>query len=155
LKQPAIEITNEQVGQELDMGFKNEECEVLARETGFIQHSTSRLIGSGFLNLLTVEALDEPTISYEGLCDILEERDANAQITPQALCERMNSDGAVEFLVCSEKFARQFAGDEERDCFGTFGGSFASCRHYTGRKRPDLATRKGTWRLVRFSYHRH
>jgi hypothetical protein len=80
------------------MWFKNEECEALARKTGFIQRSTSRLTGSGFFNLLTVEALDEPTVSYEGLCDILEERNPNSQITPQALCERINSDGAVEFL---------------------------------------------------------
>ena len=80
------------------MWFNNEECEALARETGFIQRNTSRLTGSGFFNLLTVAVLDEPTISYEGLCDILEERYPNAQITPQALCERMNSDGAVAFL---------------------------------------------------------
>jgi len=58
LKQSPIEITYEQVGQELDMWFKNEECEALARKTGFIQRSTSRLTGSGFFNLLTVEALD-------------------------------------------------------------------------------------------------
>jgi len=80
------------------MWFNNEACEALARETGFIQRSTSRLTGSRFFNLLTVEALDEPTISYEGLCDLLEERNPNAQITPQAMCERMNSDGAVAFL---------------------------------------------------------
>ena len=80
------------------MWFNNEECEALARKTGFIQRSTSRLTGSGFFNLLTVEALDEPTISYEGLCDILEARNPNSPITPQALCERMNSHGAVEFL---------------------------------------------------------
>ena len=81
LKQSPIEITYEQVDQELDMWFKNEECEALARKTSFIQRSTSRLTGSGFFNLLTVEALDEPTISYEGLCDILEERNPNSQIT--------------------------------------------------------------------------
>ena len=80
------------------MWFNNEACEALARETDFIQRSTSRLTGSAFFNLLMVEALDEPTISYEGLCDRLEERHPNLQITPQALCERMNSDGAVEFL---------------------------------------------------------
>ena len=91
LKQLPIEITNEQVSQELDMWFNNEACEALARETGFIQRSTSRLTGSDFFNLLTVVALDEPDISYEGLCDILEDRNSNAQITPQALCERMNS----------------------------------------------------------------
>ena len=58
----------------------------------------SRLTGSAFFNLLTIEVLDEPTISYEGLYDILEERHPNSQITLQALCERMNSDGAMKFL---------------------------------------------------------
>jgi len=48
LKQPLIEITNEQVGQELDLWFTNEECEAPAQETGFIQRSTSRLTSSGF-----------------------------------------------------------------------------------------------------------
>jgi hypothetical protein len=98
LKQPPIEITNEQIGQELEVWFNNKECEALARKTGFIQRSTSRLTGNGFFNLLTVETLDEPTISYEGLCDILEERNPNSQMTPQGLCERVNSDGAVAFL---------------------------------------------------------
>jgi hypothetical protein len=98
MKQLPIEITNEQVNQELDMWFSNEECEALARKSGFIQRSTSRLTGSEFFNLLTIEALNEPTISYEGFCDILEERNPNLLITPQALCERMNSQGAVEFL---------------------------------------------------------
>jgi hypothetical protein len=44
-----------------------------------------------------VDALNEPTISYEGLCDVLEER-RGVDITPQALCERVNSEGAVNFL---------------------------------------------------------
>ena len=98
MKQSAIEITNGQLGKELNVWFKNEACETLARKTGFIQRSTSRITGSEFFNLLTVGILDEPTVSYEGLCDILEQRNPDLQITPQALCERMNSDGAVEFL---------------------------------------------------------
>jgi hypothetical protein len=44
-----------------------------------------------------VDALSEPTISYEGLCDSLEER-RGIKMTPQALCERVNSNGAVQFL---------------------------------------------------------
>lgn len=98
MKSSSIKIANEQIRQELDTWLSNEECEALAQETGFIQRSTSRLTGSDFFNLLTVDVLDEPTISYEGLCDILEERNPTTRITPQALCERMNSSGAVEFL---------------------------------------------------------
>ncbi len=98
MKQKAIEIPHEQINQELDLWFNNEACEALARETGFIQRRTSRLTGRDFFNLLTVEMVDEPTASYEGLCDRLEDRNPDLRITPQALCERMNSDGAVAFL---------------------------------------------------------
>jgi hypothetical protein len=98
LKQSAIQISNGQLGKELEVWFNNEACETLARKTRFIQRSTSRLTGSEFFNLLTVGVLDEPTISYEGLCDLLEQRNPELQITPQALCERMNSDSAVAFL---------------------------------------------------------
>ena len=59
MKQATIELTKEQVGHELEMWFKNEERESLARKTSFIQRSTSRLTGSGFFNLLTVDILDE------------------------------------------------------------------------------------------------
>jgi hypothetical protein len=98
MKQKAIEISHEQIHQELDQWFTPEACEALARETGFIRRRTSRLSGRDFFNLLTVEMLDEPTASYESLCDRLEDRHPDVQITPQALCERMNSAGAVAFL---------------------------------------------------------
>ena len=98
MKHPAIEITNGQPGKELGVWFNNEACETLARETGFIQRSSSRITGSEFFNLLTVGIMDEPAISYEGMCDILEQHNPDLQLTPQALCERTNSDGAVEFL---------------------------------------------------------
>ena len=98
MKASAIDITNGKLGKELEVWFNNEACETLARKTGFIQRSTSRITGSEFFNLLTVGVMDEPTISYEGMCDMLEQRNPELQISPQALCERMNSDGAVEFL---------------------------------------------------------
>lgn len=44
-----------------------------------------------------MDVLSEPAISYEGLCDRLEER-RDLKLTPQALCERVNSAGAVRFL---------------------------------------------------------
>lgn len=46
---------------------------------------------------MTVDTFNEPTISHEGLCDCLEER-GGIKLTPQALCERVNNDGAVRFL---------------------------------------------------------
>ena len=80
MKQLPIEITNEQLSQELDMWFNNEECKALVRKIGFIQRSPSRLTCSEFFNLLTIEALNELTVSYQGFCDIHEDRNPNLQI---------------------------------------------------------------------------
>ena len=44
-------------------------------------NSTSRLTGSEFFNLLTICVMDEPNISYEGMCDILEQRNPELQIS--------------------------------------------------------------------------
>ena len=54
--------------------------------------------------------MNEPTISYEGLCDYLEER-SGIKLTPQALWGRVNSDGAVRFLKeALAKVLRETAG---------------------------------------------
>jgi len=107
----SMEIANEQVSKELEEWFRVDELETLARKTGFIQRSTSRLTGSELFNLLTVEILEEPHISYEGLCDRLEARNPNIRLSPQALCERMNREGAVNFLsACLEKTLRKTTG---------------------------------------------
>ena len=98
MERSPLEINRAHIGTELEIWFQNEACESLARETGFIQRSTSRLTGSAFFNLLTVGAVGETAISYEGLCDVLEGYQSDLKMTPQALCERMNSEGATEFL---------------------------------------------------------
>ncbi len=98
MERSPLEITRARIGTELEIWFQNEACESLARETGFIQRSTSRLTGNAFFNLLTVGAIGEAAISYEGLCDVLEGYQSDLKMTPQALCERMNSEGATEFL---------------------------------------------------------
>lgn len=106
----SMKITNEQLGKELEDWFRVDELETLARKTGFIQRSTSRLTGRELFNLLTVQILEEPHISYEGLCDLLEARNPGLRISPQALCERMNSEGAVRFLeACLEKTLKETA----------------------------------------------
>lgn len=57
-----------------------------------------------------MDALSASAISYEGLCDSLEER-RGVKITPQALCERVNSGGAVKFLEAAlDKTLRETAG---------------------------------------------
>jgi hypothetical protein len=72
--------------------------EELAREKGFIQRSSSQVSGVDFVKLLTTEILAEPRISYEGLCDRLQQLNPAVTITPQALAQRMTGAGAENYL---------------------------------------------------------
>lgn len=84
--------------EELRIWFTDEILETMAKTTGFIKRRSSRLSAKEFFNLVTVDVLQEPNISYQGLCDKLESRNPAISITPQALCERMNTQAAVTFM---------------------------------------------------------
>ena len=70
----------------------------LAKETGFVQRSTSKIKGEDFVRLLTVETLGEEAVSTEGMCDILLRINPEADMSPQALSERINKEEAAEYL---------------------------------------------------------
>ena len=70
----------------------------LARECNFVQRSSSKIEGPDFVELLTTAIIDNPYVSLDGLCDILTQINPNANITPQGLAERINSDQAVDYL---------------------------------------------------------
>lgn len=125
MERPPLEITPAQIGMELETWFNHESCERLASETGFIQRSTSRLTGSAFFNLLTVGIVGEATVSYAGLCDALEECHSDLQLTPQALCERMNSPGAAAFLKAGlEKTLQETSPDDPATLKGVWLDAF-------------------------------
>jgi hypothetical protein len=69
-----------------------------ARRVGFVQRVTSRIQGYDFVKLLTVEALALPNISLPGMCDILRNINPEADMTPQALSQRINNGNAVNYL---------------------------------------------------------
>ena len=76
-----------------------------ARQVGFIQRATSRIEGDDFVKLLTTEVLALPAISLDGMCDVLRRINPNADMSPQALSERINSKGAVDYLKEVLRFA--------------------------------------------------
>jgi len=78
--------------------FNKEDLNGLARETGFIQRSTGRIEGEDFVRLMTAEILGEESVSCEGLCDILRQINPEADMTPQALNERLNKKESAEYL---------------------------------------------------------
>jgi hypothetical protein len=76
-----------------------------ARHVGFIQRATSRVEGDDFVKLLTTEVIALPAISLAGMCDVLRRINPKADMSPQALSERINSKGAVDYLKEVLRFA--------------------------------------------------
>jgi len=57
------------------------------------------------VKLLTTEILTHPAISLPGMCDLLRKINPNADMSSQALCERINNQGAVDYLCEVLRFA--------------------------------------------------
>jgi hypothetical protein len=88
--------------------FDRELLDSLARQTGFVQRATSRLEGNDFVKLMSIEAFGQmPVISLVGLCDIVRQMNPEADMTPQALSQRINNQHAVEYMKEVFHFALQ------------------------------------------------
>src|SRR6266851_834061 len=85
------------VNGKLTTVFAPEHIEALARQSDFIQRSSSKLTGKDFVELMTTEMIEEPAVSLAGLCDLLGHLNPQAQMTPQALHQRINTD-AVSYV---------------------------------------------------------
>jgi len=77
--------------------FDPEKLETLARQSKFIQRSSSKLTGKDFVELMTTELMGEPAVSLEGLCDLLVDLNPQAEMSSQGLHQRFN-DAAVIYL---------------------------------------------------------
>src|SRR5437879_13666525 len=73
-----------QVKGKLTRVFDHGQLEALARQTGFVQRSTSKLTGTAFVELMTTDMLDEAAGSLDGPCDLLRPRHPQATMPPQA-----------------------------------------------------------------------
>src|SRR5689334_23115236 len=78
--------------------FHPNEIAKIAKETKFIQRSTSLLQGKDFIDLMSAISLDPKIVPLEGLCIALRELNPTADLTPQSLMERINNPRAAEFL---------------------------------------------------------
>ena len=78
--------------------FDQDQLKALARQSGFVQRSTSKLAGQEFVELMTTAMVADTTVSLEGLCDLLRQRHPQADMTPQALHQRILSPHAGTYL---------------------------------------------------------
>lgn len=70
----------------------------LARESKFIQRSTSLLQGKDFIELMTAASIDLQAVPLERLCSKLREINPKADLTAQSLMERINRPESASFL---------------------------------------------------------
>jgi hypothetical protein len=78
--------------------FDFERLDTLAKSSGFIQRKNNRIEAIDFVQLMTVEILQNPDISLDGLCDILASLNPKSQMSAQALQQRINTPDAADFL---------------------------------------------------------
>jgi hypothetical protein len=105
----------------------------LAWEKGFVQRSSSQLTGADFVNLLTTEILEEPVVSYEGLCDRLQQLNPAVTIHPAGPCPTDDQCG------CADLPAGGFAASRDGE-FATDGGSLG--QDVAGAVPADLSARQ-------------
>lgn len=78
--------------------FDPNHLNALARKTGFIKRITSKLKGSELIEVLSVDMLENPEMSYEAMCGRIEELNPDASLTPQSLEERINKEETIEYI---------------------------------------------------------
>lgn len=84
--------------------YNHEICHQLARSSGFIQRSTSKINGHEFLKVLTLPSNGLSEDSLNGLCERMSVFNPQANISASALIQRINTKSAVRFIkACFER----------------------------------------------------
>lgn len=78
--------------------FDPDKLNQISKETGFVKRKSARLTPGDFLQLMTLELLKEPTLSYPELCGRLAEINPEVSLTSQGLEDRVNRTESVEYL---------------------------------------------------------
>ena len=91
--QSTIKLTDPQmIGSRIRAFFSDEDIEMIARETGFVQRR-SRLGGRGFLKAIVFGFMEQPKASLNQLAEVCQ--DGAVQISPQGIDQRINSQSVV------------------------------------------------------------
>lgn len=87
--------------------FNQETCNKLARASGFIQRSSSKISGHEFIKVLILPSNGLSEDSLNGLCERMREFNPQANISASALAQRINTKAAVRFMrTCFEKILK-------------------------------------------------
>lgn len=87
--------------------FNPEISHQLARSTGFIQRSSSKINGHEFIKTLILPCNSPSEDSLNSLCEGMREFNPEANISASALAQRINTKSAVQFMrACFEKILK-------------------------------------------------
>lgn len=73
-------------------------CYTLARKYKFIERSTSKLKGHEFIKAMIIPSEGLSTDSLQGICKRIKEFNSEADLSAQALCERINDISSKELM---------------------------------------------------------
>ena len=89
---------SKQIVEFFDKNFNEEKCHDLCRKHKFIQRSSSKLKGCEFIKTMIIPSPDLSTDSLKGLCKRMRGINPEANLTSQALCERINSTSSGKLM---------------------------------------------------------
>lgn len=73
-------------------------CHALARKYKFIERSTSKLKGHEFIKAMIIPSEGLSTDSLQGICKRIKNFNSEAELSTQALCERINDISSKELM---------------------------------------------------------
>lgn len=78
--------------------LNEKDCYELARKENFIQRSSSKLKGHEFIKALIIPSAGSSVDSLDGLAQRIKKYNSEADLTAQAICDRINTQASVGFL---------------------------------------------------------
>jgi hypothetical protein len=88
----------EKINDALANIFHDEKLKDIAKETNFVQRSSSRIKGNEFVQALVMASVDPESTPLSGISDNLRVINSEAEMTVSALRQRINTPEAQEFL---------------------------------------------------------
>jgi hypothetical protein len=89
---------SQNIVQTLDKILNDQKCCDLAREHGFVQRASSKLKGHEFIKVMILPSEGVSRDSLKGLCKRMNTFNHEADLSSQALCERINDEHAAALM---------------------------------------------------------
>lgn len=94
----AGDVVSEKINNALANIFYDDKLNDIAKETNFVQRSSSRIKGNEFVQAMVMASIDPESTPLSGISDNLRGISSQAKMTVSALRQRINSPEAREFL---------------------------------------------------------